>query len=41
MEKIYWIYKDQIEFDKILTIQFKSSNSYSLFPYHQPVVLWG
>ena len=47
-KEIYQIYKDQIEFDKIFdeknichVIQFTSSNSYSLFPYRQPVVLLG
>ena len=37
-----------MEFDKIFeerniynpVIQFKTSNSYSLFPYRQPAVLW-
>ena len=43
MKEIIKLIKDQIEFDKTFeernispVIQFKASNSYSLFPYHQP-----
>ena len=46
-KKLIKLIKDQIEFDKIfderntcLDTQLKASNSYSLLPHRQPLVLW-